>query len=152
MEPISSHTIKSFNFSFHPIWGVCNGMRLHNSKLLFYPCLHYIVSYISQIHLLHISFFKIILYVYVFFLRKLMLFSEMFLSKHGFVFPLVHSTRILSQIYLVDEQSYEACWVDNSIILDISLILIFFLVDTKINTLCICLFSYIVYFTNSQIL
>lgn len=37
MELISSHTIISFNFSFPPIQGVCNGISLVIKILPFYP-------------------------------------------------------------------------------------------------------------------
>jgi hypothetical protein len=32
MKLITSNTIHSFNFSFPPIWGVCNGMKLYILK------------------------------------------------------------------------------------------------------------------------
>jgi hypothetical protein len=48
MEPISSHTINSFNFPLPPIWGVSNGMRFYNYNIttlplfLFYYYYHFL--------------------------------------------------------------------------------------------------------------
>jgi len=121
MEHNGTHSI-----SFHPI--PSNPSIFHSTQfrvyamecefiiqiLLFYPYLYYIVSYISQIHLLHISSVKIIFYVYVFFFTKAgTFFSNDSFKTWNLVFPLVHCTIILSQICLVDEQSHEACWYEN---------------------------------------
>jgi hypothetical protein len=53
MELIPSHTIQSFNFSYHPIWGVCNGMEHYNLNITNITLLLFTIYSIFQVKILH---------------------------------------------------------------------------------------------------